>query len=463
MHILGEDNFFFGENKERRNFLRYPCKLSAYEIVADQKIGSTVDISQAGMRLKTFKKLTKNNTYNFLLNTPERKVHLCGTIANCFENYDHYLYGIKFKQLDLHQSSILNSYLSLQFKLKGPSSFLLPKNNTFTFNPNLTTYQDIPLNKVIGSEIAAWINNIDLGSTLDEFTRRYYELGDREKFIWQWGYAAAQLTTIDGVHDIKDVCKTKVATIMLNGLIDDLVDKFYDNKTCTLAHDILLREEASKTLLSSIKDKATKDYLNLIVDLWNFIHKRLESYPNHKQLKEIILFDYEQLFNAMRYAYLANTIKSYANLTEYFLYQPHNMNVMINSTIDLMNHQTFDIKELGKIRKIVWSAQKLARIANALATWRREWKEKDYSNPLFAFLNEQNITSNNIALDIDEFENEINQAKVINIFYKQWLANYNNLTHILKTLDLGSVNLNSYTASMPRLLFDFHLALDGYI
>lgn len=441
---------------ERRRFLRFPCDLPVFDETENVQLGRATDISMGGMCIEGGDFKIKQYISSHV-SLPFGKTSLKGKVVNVRKDGKN-LFGVEFSFLNGLTDS-LKPYLSLQYRVEGPYSS--QSNAGFSMESINNYFQNVRSN----DEIANWIKSVDIGDELLALSDRYDLLGDRDKIIWQWGCLASRLTTLEGVSDVEHVCKTKVATIMLNGLLDDLVDKFHDRDSCDLAHDLLIRNRPLNEVSNLKCKKDGSGYMKLISDVWKHIHSRLCGYPNYEILKPILIFDYEQLFNSMRYACLANTFPSYANMTEYFLYQPHNMNVMINSTIDLMNNKNLDVSELGRIREIAWVAQKLARIANALSTWKREIKENDFSSAVFAYLwDEGKIESSDIEnSSTSNIGEKVVQSGCEKVFFDQWMNTYHEILNLVKKTSVKSVEMNSYAASMPRLFFDLHLNLEGYI
>lgn len=440
---------------EKRSSLRFPCFSLVYNAKTKKNIGRLLDISQGGMRIETKRNQAIESGFDFSFATPLQNLRLSGEVA--WHSREESQFGIKFFPLTGDKRQVLEHFLTQRHKVDVRSTLFShpefrltwPTQNCSAENPTL----------------AQWLGSLDLGDELVGLSDRYSQCGYRTPFIWQWGYGAAWLTTLDGVQDPDHVCRTKVATIMLNGLVDDLADKFHNAELCDKAHGMLLRGRNFEEVAKDLEDDRWRSYFRLISDIWFSIEARLKTYLNYESLKPVLRFDFEQLFNAMRYACLANTVRSFSNLTEYFLYQPPNMNVMLHGTIDLMNHPAFDINELGKVRTILWKAQKLARIANALSTWRRELHEKDLSNPILAYAFEQGLVTMDDfdQEDMENIEEKISRAGYHLKFQSMWLLYYEDLLSSLKKNALRSLDLSGFVASMPRLLTDFHLDLEGNI
>ena len=138
---------------------------------------------------------------------------------------------------------------------------------------------------------------------------------------------------------------------------------------------------------------------------------------------------------------------------------------MIHGVIDLMNHSTFEMRELGKVREILWIAQELARIANSVVTWKRELNEFDCSSAIFAYVLGEGILTPDTWREHD-LETILENTQYSNhhrFFLSLWLKRYHELLSYLKKAQLQSINLDSFISSMPRLFVDFHLNLEGHL
>ena len=129
---------------------------------------------------------------------------------------------------------------------------------------------------------------------------------------------------------------------------------------------------------------AQREYIELADRLWREVKSRTERYPRHKEFADLLDYDYRQLGNVMRYSHLINRCPEMLNEAEHDIYTPHNMHIMICSTIDLMASPAFERRELGRLRELIWHAQCMGRIGNLVTTWQREVHERDFTSGIFA-------------------------------------------------------------------------------
>jgi deoxyxylulose-5-phosphate synthase len=211
----------------------------------------------------------------------------------------------------------------------------------------------------------------------------YSQAGERRRFLWQWCEQGAELTTLPSVPPelFQHVCQTKVLSIMLCVLLDDVADQKG-------------REKFLEVLLRIVDDQPTPDLSGLTPDeqfyavitrqLSDIYHNRVRKYPCHAAYADLLRYDQLQYFNTMRYSQLLNQNLWLLNPVEHDLYLPHAMDMMSFATIDLMCLPSFSCRELGRLREALWFLQCMGRVGNLLCTWRREIGQEDFTSGVFA-------------------------------------------------------------------------------
>jgi hypothetical protein len=167
---------------------------------------------------------------------------------------------------------------------------------------------------------------------------------------------------------------------MFDVMLDDLADRGGDDQVLEQLLALPLGHEPDLTSCP----EADLEYARFTCQIWREIMARCEGFPRFNEFSRLLQFDYLQLCNVMRYSQLLNSRLELLNLAEHDLYTPHNMHIMICSTIDLMCSPAFDIVELGKLREVVWNAQWMGRIGNLVTTWQRELGEHDFTSGVYA-------------------------------------------------------------------------------
>jgi hypothetical protein len=135
-----------------------------------------------------------------------------------------------------------------------------------------------------------------------------------------------------------------------------------------------------------------RPYLALIAELWHLLEERVRELSHHRAYRPLYVFDYQQVFNSMRYSVLTRNRPALHNLAENRAYSPHNMNMMVFATLDLMTAPVVD-EELRVIREVVWYAQSMGQIANMAATWRREVVDRDFASRVFVLALDAGVLS----------------------------------------------------------------------
>lgn len=475
-HLLKQHNLSGEKSDSRRKHKRVPCRLFACD-PADGGNGfgkdKVTDVSLGGLCIESERDFELGRIYPLLLNIFPKRLFVDGKILNkTGGKISTQRYGVKFESLSDEIASTIGSFILEQ------QLYLMTKSSVLGEDLAQTAYSDasrderwMEMSKILKSaeecfvdpsRDISWMKDIEIDKAIVDLHDRYSSVGHRNASLWKWAYSASHLTTLSTVPDFENVCTTKVAAIMLNVLLDDLADKHHAREPFELACKLMMSGDPS------VLNAATNEwrpYCEVVGDVWNFIMARVKEYPNYSLLKDILIFDVEQLINCMRYSFISNSICGFSNLAEYYMYQSQNMNMMINLTIDLMNHEQFDLSELGRIREIVLEAQKLVRIGNMMSTWEREFDESDYSSGVFAYLTEKSLLPQDAfeKLDISEIKEIVKEADCEKVFLKEWLSTYASIIKKFYEFDIQSVDLTAIVANMPRLLISMHLKSRGYI
>jgi hypothetical protein len=174
---------------------------------------------------------------------------------------------------------------------------------------------------------------------------------------------------------------TNFLAVVANVLIDDLAD--------VPGHELEFQAAIDRILgVGGPGNGAVLEgpYFELLFDVWREIEERTRVLPGWERHRLLWRFDWEMVFNAMRYVVLTRTFPGLDNLTEHRGYLPHSMNVMVFNTVDLMcapDAARQSAAEIGLLREAASHAQALTQIANMVVTWRREVPDRDFSSRVF--------------------------------------------------------------------------------
>jgi hypothetical protein len=321
------------------------------------------------------------------------------------------------------------------------------------------TGEGLPTAERVQQEIACVLDKT-LSPALTHWVNEYAKVGHRNIYLWKWCRQGVEVTTLPCVSaDLVDnVCDTKVLGVVLDVLLDDIADRKGDDELLKRLTSLTI-DGPRPTFADYPADK--RAYAEVTVAVWNEIISRARRYPLFDQYAEVLDYDYAQLFNVMRYSHLANEHIELLNLAEHNLYTPHNMHMIISSTLDLMCSPNFDRNEWGKVRDAAWNAQCMGRIGNLTTTWERELGDADYSSGVYASA----LASGDLTLDQLKAGNreEIKRAIVAGgheiVFLKRWQEHRRYL--LSRVPHIQSFDLGKLVVGLERLIC-LHLGSRGY-
>jgi hypothetical protein len=309
-------------------------------------------------------------------------------------------------------------------------------------------------------EEIAYVLNKTLSPELSHWVEKYSKVGHRNVYLWKWCHQGVLVTTLSCVRPdlIDNLCDTKVLGVVLDVLLDDIADRKGD--------DELLHRLTSLTIdgpRPTFDDYPAEQraYAELTVAVWDEIVTRAKRYPLYQQYAKTLDYDYAQLFNVMRYSHLANENIELLNLSEHDLYTPHNMHMIVSSTLDLMCSPAFDRDEWGKVRDAAWHAQCMGRIGNLTTTWERELGDADYSSGVYASaLASGDLTIAQLkAGNRDEIKRAIVDGGHEIKFLKRWQDHRRYL--LSRVPHVHSFDLGRLVTGLERLIC-LHLGSRGY-
>lgn len=244
-----------------------------------------------------------------------------------------------------------------------------------------------------GSALPSWtdtlasLRSLELPPIVETYIARYEQVAHRNGFLWRWCWRGLEETALSTVPETwrLHTLSTKLLAVILNVLLDDLADRegsearFEEAVALLGANDALSPLPYAPTLEKGIYRDA---YFDLVLDLWRVIAERTQTLPQWMRYRSLWSFDYQQVFTSMRYSLLSRLFPGMDNLSENRAYVPHNMNMMVFATIDLMVSNV-DEDEVGLIREAILLAQSIGQIGNMVATWRREAPDRDFASRVF--------------------------------------------------------------------------------
>jgi hypothetical protein len=303
------------------------------------------------------------------------------------------------------------------------------------------------LNKQLSSDLIRWVDG-------------YAQVGKRNLYLWKWVRQGIEVTALSCVKpELFDfACDTKVMGVVLDVLLDDIADRGGDPEL--LEQLLAVPFDESRPRLTNVKPE-DRAYAEFTLDLWQEIKRRTRTLPLFEQFARLWRYDYLQLFNGMRYSHLINEDVALLNLAEHDLYSPHNMHIIVSSTVDLMCSPDFDRSELGRLRDAIWHAQFMGRIGNLVTTWERELGDGDYTSGIYArALAEGDVTVEMLkSRDVKVIKQAITASGHETYFLQRWAQLRRRLVELAPRI--RTVNIAGLLKGYDRLI-RLHLGSRGY-
>jgi hypothetical protein len=319
------------------------------------------------------------------------------------------------------------------------------------------------LNELVGSprlaEDISAIQRIELSDEVQGFIQAYGEQGQRDEFIWKWVYQGLRLTALSSVDAAlwEEVQTIKLLGVMFDVMLDDAADQIQDE---SLVEQMLLIAFESPHIQKQKVPSQYLGYLEFTIQLWQEIERRFRRLPRFGEFEKLLTFDYRQLLNCMRYALVVNNDPRCMNLAEHDLYQPHNMHMMVNATIDLMASPEFDARETGMLREVIWNAQVMGRIGNAVTTWQREIKDRDFTSGIFAMALAKGVLTSDdlLSSNPETIEQRILGSQLEDELLIEWGKRRDYINKLSSRL--GTVDVNALVGGLENLIA-IHLGSRG--
>lgn len=303
------------------------------------------------------------------------------------------------------------------------------------------------------------IRDLTLGDAVEKAIEAYERVGQRNAFLWRWARRGVEITSLScvdaGLWD--HVCDTKTLGVMFDVLLDDVADASTDEAYLERLIDITENRSVAHSELAPEQ----REHFEVTRSVWNTIWTRIEAYPRFAEFRDVLVYDYRQLMNSMRFSMLLKKYPWLNNVAEHNAYLPHNMHMMVSGTIDLMASPGFDIGELGRLRATLVHAQRMGRIGNLVTTWERELEQHDFSSGVFA----KALTAG--VLSVDELRagnreliaRRVREADLERSFLDRW----SELRRRILKLGAGlvSIDVDTLVAGLDELI-QIHLASRGH-
>ena len=306
------------------------------------------------------------------------------------------------------------------------------------------------------------IKEITLPETVLSNVEEYEEVGgDRDRFVWKWIYSLLPEFTLSSVprENAGSARTQKTNLTILITLLDDLAEKRGDTETFEEICRLVTSGEAA-----DVRRAGDGGIVDFAARLWSEIETELADTARYEEVREIFGYDLRQAFNAMDYSRMINEHLSMANLEGTEHYGPHNMVMFPYADIDVMYSPSFEFRDFGELRELIWGLQKMARIGNWLTTWEREIHEGDYTAGIvvYALRNDvvtfDELRTNDPAVR-DELVERIKDRGIEDRFMDEWQRRYRAITE--REYQADSFDSAAFIGGMETVM-QHHLASRGH-
>ena len=296
------------------------------------------------------------------------------------------------------------------------------------------------------------IQRVKLPPELQKWVKEYEKVGERDEFIWKWIYNAMQILTLPIVNKRykRSLWTIKTCSLVIfDILLNDAADKMKNKR---LLDELIEIPFLERNLQYKHLDQKEIDYLFFTKKIWGDTLNKIKHFPRYKELKDIFYYDISQILVAIRYDFLTANYPYLINKTESLIYPLYTMSGMLCGTLDLMCSPKFKKKELGKIREVIWHAQKMARIGNWVSTWEREIEENDFTSGVFAYalankvINIEDLKKDNHNIIYTKIKRSLIEKEILN----EWEQSYKKVSKLSQEVNSG--NFEKFLSGLEKLI-----------
>lgn len=311
---------------------------------------------------------------------------------------------------------------------------------------------DLDCDEVTAEQTLRRIEETDLPDDLRAIVDAYQEtLGDRNVHQWKWLYVIFGEVTLSCVPErhMETVRELKTMLSMYNVLLDDLAEEYHDSDTFWE----LAKVSHPGADPNWDRPDIDRKYAEVGEEVWAACEEKFERAPRYDEFVEQFQFEFRQAMDSMDYSRLAMDYDGMANLTETWMYGPHNVMTHAFGDVDLMFSPSFSREDYEVVRESMLTFQRMWRISNWVATWEREIKEHDYSAGVVVSALESGVVTRDMLdrLEAGELEPKyiIERIKAAGI-EERFLADWQRRRDELRACDFDTdtVDLDAYIDGM---------------
>lgn len=312
-----------------------------------------------------------------------------------------------------------------------------------------------------GKGIIDEIKKIELPLDIRDLVKEYKKVGGKDDFFWKWSLWAIRKTPIFPSINKNYFDSLERARFLLNMyviLVDEISERKDGNEENLLNRLLIIPFEKPSQFYNLLKfthlNNKDHNFFKFATKTWREFEKEVKKYPRYRELKDIFKFNINQALNGLHYDYIINKNPNLINFLGNLLYSSYSTQVITAFIINAMCLKR-PIKEFNLVMKISWEAQKMVRIGNWIATWRREISENDFTGGVFSYAVDHKIiktrdiyTGNKIGIS-----KKIIKFNIENCLLDNWGTSYNRLKELSKQVKFMNIE------RLLQVLEDF-LAVD---
>lgn len=297
-----------------------------------------------------------------------------------------------------------------------------------------------------------------LPDSLSSLIETYEDVvADRERESWRWLYRVFPEFRLSCVDDdrARQVRAAKLLSTTFVTVADDVAERHGDRAT----FDELASVPFDHQHADPAHPDADGDIVQFGIDVWERFRELYDESPRANEFADLLAFDVRQVLDAIEYSYLANQSPELVSEQELWTYDAYNMMVFVHADADLANASGFDAGELSVLRQVLDRTQRMARIGNWIATWKRELVEGDYSSGVVVRALETDVVSNTTLQDlrpnaasepIESVVQQIENSTVEAYFLDRWHVEYADAARFEEQFE--SVDLETYLDGFETIL-----------
>ncbi|ELZ02412.1 terpene synthase family protein [Natrialba asiatica] len=294
--------------------------------------------------------------------------------------------------------------------------------------------------------------------SLSELLERYDDVvADRDRTQWDWLYnafPAFRLSCVD-TERARQVRVAKLLSTLFITVADDVAERHGDRETFAELANVPFDHQHADPSHPDVDGEIVR----FGIDVWSCFRGLYDDSPRAHEFSEQLRFDVRQVLAAIEYSALANHSPELVSEHELWRYDAYNMMVFVHADTDLANAPAFDVQELSALRQALDRTQRMARIGNWLATWKRELGEGDYSSGVVVRAVETNVISAArlrgfqsppVSDAVEEVVRAIENSTVEDYFLDCWRVEYADAARFGESIE--SVDLAAYLDGFETIL-----------